>query len=69
LTTTVCFEEESTGTKITDLKTVLGSGLGEDVFSNSIFFCDIQRYHLEDQGVDGIKMDLREIGWGVCGVD
>jgi hypothetical protein len=20
--------------------------------------------HLEDQGVDGIKMDLREIGWG-----
>jgi hypothetical protein len=20
--------------------------------------------HLEDQGVDGIKMELREIGWG-----
>jgi hypothetical protein len=24
---------------------------------------------LKDQGVDGIKMDLREIGWGGCGVD
>jgi alpha-glucosidase (family GH31 glycosyl hydrolase) len=23
-----------------------------------------ERDHLEDQGVDGIKMDLREIGWG-----
>jgi hypothetical protein len=21
--------------------------------------------HLKDQGVDGIKTDLREIGWGV----
>jgi alpha-glucosidase (family GH31 glycosyl hydrolase) len=25
--------------------------------------------HLEDQGVDGIRMDLREIGWGRCEVD
>jgi hypothetical protein len=25
--------------------------------------------HLKDQGVDGIKLDLREIGWEVCGVD
>jgi alpha-glucosidase (family GH31 glycosyl hydrolase) len=26
--------------------------------------------HLKDQGVDGFKMDLREIGWGGgCGVD
>jgi alpha-glucosidase (family GH31 glycosyl hydrolase) len=24
-----------------------------------------EKDHLEDQGVDGIKMDLREIGWGV----
>jgi uncharacterized membrane protein len=24
-----------------------------------------QRGHFEDQGVDGIRMDLREIGWGV----
>jgi hypothetical protein len=23
-----------------------------------------ERYHLGDQGVDGIRMDLREIGWG-----
>jgi hypothetical protein len=23
-----------------------------------------RKYHLEDQGVDGIRMDLREIGWG-----
>jgi hypothetical protein len=23
-----------------------------------------ERDHLEDQGVDGIRMDLREIGWG-----
>jgi hypothetical protein len=23
---------------------------------------------VEDQGVDGIRMDLREIGWG-CGLD
>jgi hypothetical protein len=22
-----------------------------------------QKYHLQDQGIDGIKMDLREIGW------
>jgi alpha-glucosidase (family GH31 glycosyl hydrolase) len=22
------------------------------------------RDHLEDQGVDGIRMDLREFGWG-----
>jgi hypothetical protein len=21
------------------------------------------KYHLKDQGIDGIKMDLREIGW------
>jgi alpha-glucosidase (family GH31 glycosyl hydrolase) len=27
-----------------------------------------EKDHLEDQGVDGIKTDLREIGWG-CGVD
>jgi hypothetical protein len=28
--------------------------------------------HLKDKGIDrrmGIKMDLREIGWGRCGVD
>jgi alpha-glucosidase (family GH31 glycosyl hydrolase) len=24
-----------------------------------------EKDHLEQQGVDGIKMDLREIGWGV----
>jgi alpha-glucosidase (family GH31 glycosyl hydrolase) len=23
-----------------------------------------ERDHSEDQGVDGIKLDLREIGWG-----
>jgi alpha-glucosidase (family GH31 glycosyl hydrolase) len=23
-----------------------------------------ERDHLEDQGIDGIRMDLREIGWG-----
>jgi alpha-glucosidase (family GH31 glycosyl hydrolase) len=23
--------------------------------------------HLEDRGVDGIRMDLREIGWGWSG--
>jgi hypothetical protein len=23
-----------------------------------------ERVHLEDQGVDGIRMDLRKIGWG-----
>jgi alpha-glucosidase (family GH31 glycosyl hydrolase) len=23
-----------------------------------------EKDHLKDQGVDGIKMDLREIGWG-----
>jgi alpha-glucosidase (family GH31 glycosyl hydrolase) len=23
-----------------------------------------ERDHLKDQGIDGIKMDLREIGWG-----
>jgi hypothetical protein len=22
------------------------------------------KYHLKDQGVDGINIDLREIGWG-----
>jgi alpha-glucosidase (family GH31 glycosyl hydrolase) len=25
-----------------------------------------EKDHLADQGIDGIKMDLREIGWGVC---
>jgi alpha-glucosidase (family GH31 glycosyl hydrolase) len=24
-----------------------------------------ERDHLEDQGVDGIRIDLKEIGWGV----
>jgi hypothetical protein len=24
-----------------------------------------ERDHLEDQGVDGIRMDLRDIGWGI----
>jgi alpha-glucosidase (family GH31 glycosyl hydrolase) len=24
-----------------------------------------EKYYLKDQGIDGIKMDLREIGWGV----
>jgi hypothetical protein len=24
-----------------------------------------ERDHLEEQGVNGIRMDLREIGWGV----
>jgi hypothetical protein len=30
-----------------------------------------EKDHLEDRGVNGggIKMDLREIGWGGCGVD
>jgi hypothetical protein len=29
-----------------------------------------EKVHLKDQGVYGIKMDLREIGWvGGCGVD
>jgi alpha-glucosidase (family GH31 glycosyl hydrolase) len=23
-----------------------------------------EKDHLEDQGIDGIKLDLREIGWG-----
>jgi hypothetical protein len=23
-----------------------------------------ERYHMGDQGADGIRMDLREIGWG-----
>jgi hypothetical protein len=27
-----------------------------------------ERDHSEDRGVDGIQMDLREIGWG-CKVD
>jgi hypothetical protein len=34
---------------------------------NSLRYLD-----LNDQGIDGIKTDLREIGWGcvcVCGVD
>jgi hypothetical protein len=25
----------------------------------------MEKDHLKDQDVDGIKMDLREIGWGV----
>jgi hypothetical protein len=24
-----------------------------------------ERDHSEDQGIDGIRMDLREIGWGM----
>jgi hypothetical protein len=28
-----------------------------------------EKDHLKDQGVDGIKMDLREIGLMRCGVD
>jgi hypothetical protein len=24
-----------------------------------------KKYYLKDQGVDGMKMDLREIGWGM----
>jgi alpha-glucosidase (family GH31 glycosyl hydrolase) len=24
-----------------------------------------EKDHMKDQGVDGIKLDLREIGWGV----
>jgi alpha-glucosidase (family GH31 glycosyl hydrolase) len=28
-----------------------------------------ERDHLEDQGVDGMRMDRREIGWGGGGVD
>jgi hypothetical protein len=31
-----------------------------------------ERDHLKDQGIDGrmrSQMDLREIGWGRCGVD
>jgi hypothetical protein len=27
------------------------------------------RGHSEDRDIDGIKMDLREIGWGECGLD
>jgi alpha-glucosidase (family GH31 glycosyl hydrolase) len=27
-----------------------------------------ERHHLKSKGVDGIKMDLREIGWGGGGV-
>jgi alpha-glucosidase (family GH31 glycosyl hydrolase) len=27
-----------------------------------------EKDQLEDEGVDGIKMDLREIGWGACGM-
>jgi alpha-glucosidase (family GH31 glycosyl hydrolase) len=30
--------------------------------------CLKERDQSEDQGVDGIRMDLREIGWG-CGLD
>jgi hypothetical protein len=25
-----------------------------------------EKNHLENQEVDGIRLDLREIGWGVC---
>jgi alpha-glucosidase (family GH31 glycosyl hydrolase) len=34
------------------------------------FWCENprERDHLKDKGIDGTKMDLREIGWG-CGVD
>jgi alpha-glucosidase (family GH31 glycosyl hydrolase) len=28
-----------------------------------------EKDHLKDRDVDGIKMDLRETGWGVCAVD
>jgi hypothetical protein len=27
------------------------------------------RGHSEDRDIDGIRMDLREIGWGECGLD
>jgi hypothetical protein len=38
-----CFSEEITGTEVTDLKTVLGSSLDEDVgFRDNNFFYDIQ---------------------------
>jgi hypothetical protein len=37
--------------------------MGEE---NEREMCDgkARRNHLEDQGVDRIRMDLREIGWG-----
>jgi hypothetical protein len=38
-----CFSEEITGTEVTNLKTVLGSNLDEDVgFRDNNFFYDIQ---------------------------
>jgi hypothetical protein len=31
--------------------------------------CPKERDHWEDQGIGGIRMDLRETGLGVCGLD
>jgi len=28
-----------------------------------------ERAHSEDQGMDGIRIDLWDMGWGGCGVD
>jgi hypothetical protein len=42
--------------------------MGEDRNVYRVLMGKPEGYHLEDQGIDGIRMDLREIGWGsvVC---
>jgi hypothetical protein len=49
------FEEEITGTEVTNPKTVLGSSLGGDVGFTDNFFRDIQRCVSNDQAHDKLS--------------